>query len=217
MFEPKVDLGKRIPALAGIGVKLKLQPKVIISLVPSPALLLRMAAWLAPRAGAAAGPVAAGVIGGVGYTILALYLIDQAHKRGERWADVVNFRRAYARRLAAEAADWRPGRGITSTRGWDEASKEMLAARYHGGAPATAEEARNAALFERTYTQGYEGWQGAEAALRLLSPEHYDATMETLRKRYGTGYHSLLEGIFTSIGGASEDPIALPGDLAEFR
>jgi hypothetical protein len=72
-------------------------------------------------------------------------------------------------------------------------------------------------LFERTYTQGYEGWQGAEAALRLLSPEHYDATMETLRKRYGTGYHSLLEGIFTSIGGASEDPIALPGDLAEFR
>jgi outer membrane protein OmpA-like peptidoglycan-associated protein len=217
MFEPEADLGKRIPALAGIGVKLKLQPKAIISLVPSPALLIRMAAWLGPRAGAAAGPIAVGVIGGVGYTILALYLIDQAHKRGERWADVVNFRRAYARRLAAEAADWRPGRGITSTKGWDEASKEMLKARYHGGAPATAEEGRKAALFERTYTQEFEGWQSAEAALRLLSAEHYDATMETLRKRYGTAYQSLLEGIFTGIGGASEDPIALPGNLAEFR
>jgi outer membrane protein OmpA-like peptidoglycan-associated protein len=217
MFEPKVDLGQRIPALAGIGVKLKLQPKVIVSLVPSEVMLLRMAAWLASRAGAAGGPIVAGVIGGVGYTILALYLIDQAHKRGERWADVVNFRRAYARRLAAEAADWRPGRGIASTRGWDEASKEMLNARYHGGAPATAEEKKNAALFERTYTQGYEGWQSAEAALRLLQVDQYDATMEALRKRFGTAYGSLQEAIFNRIGGASEDPIVLPANIAELR
>jgi outer membrane protein OmpA-like peptidoglycan-associated protein len=212
---PKVDLGERIPALAGIGVKLQLQPKLVVSVVPSPLLLMRMAVWLAPRAGAAAVPIAAGVIGGVGYTILALYLIDQAHKRGERWADVVTFRRAYARRLAAEAADWRSGRGITSTRGWDEASKEMLMARYHGGTPAISDEAKNAALFERTYTQGYEGWKSAEDAIRLLSVEHYDATMEALRKRYGTNYQSLEERIFGSIGGASQDAIVPPADIGQ--
>lgn len=212
LFEPKVDLGQRIPELAGIGVKLKLQPKVVVSLAPSPALIARMATSLASRA-AAAGPIAAGVVGGVGYTIFALYLIDQAHKRGERWADVVNFRRAYARRLAAEAADWRPGRGIASATGWQEARAEMLKARYHGGRPATEEERKYAAIAERTYTQEYEGWQSAEAAIRLLPVDQYDATMEALRKRFGTNYGPLLDAIFAKIGGASEDPIAPPAHL----
>lgn len=214
---PEVDLGRRIPELAGFRVELSLQPKVIVSLVPSPAMLLRMAAWLGPRLGAAGGPIAAGVIGGAAYTVLALYLIDQAHKRGERWADVVNFRRAYARRLAAEATDWRAGRGITSNRGWDEARTEMLKARQHRGVPGAPDEAKKEAIFERTYAREYEGWKSAEAALQLLSAEQYDATMEMLRKRYGSTYKSLEEGIFASIGGASKDPIAFPADLAEFR
>ena len=209
-----LDLGQRIPELAGIKVKLAVQPKVVISLAPSPALIARMAASLGLRAGAA-GPIAAGVIGGVGFTVLALYLIDRAHKRGERWADVVNFRRAYARRIAAEAADWRPGRGIASVRGWQEAREEMLKARYHGRPSATPEEARAAALMERTYTQEYEGWQSAEAAIRLLPVDQYDATMDALRKRFGTDYHPLLEAIFTRIGGALEDPIAPPANLQQ--
>jgi outer membrane protein OmpA-like peptidoglycan-associated protein len=210
--EGPLDLGRGIPELAGIGMKLTVQPKAVISLAPSPALIARMAVSLGSRAGAA-GPIAAGVIGGVGWTVLALYLIDRAHKRGERWAEVVNFRRAYARRLAAEAADWRPGRGIASAAGWREAREEMLAAQYHGRQPVTPAEAEGAALMERTYTEMYEGWQSAEAALRLLPVDQYDATMEALRKRFGTDFHPLLKAIFIRIGGASEDPIEPPANL----
>jgi hypothetical protein len=71
----------------------------------------------------------------------------------------------------------------------------------------------SAALMEKTYTQEYEGWQNAEAAIRLFPVDEYDATMEALRKRFGTDYHSLLEAIFIRIGGASEDPIVPPANL----
>lgn len=216
LYEPKVDLGKLIPELAGISVKLKLQPKAVVSLAPSPALIGRMAASLGARF-LPAGPVAAGVIGGAGFTVLALYLIDQAHKRGERWAEVVNFRRAYARRIAAEAADWRPGRGIASAAGWQEARAEMLQARFHGSSAATPEARKGAALMEQTYAQEYEGWQSAEAALRLLPVDQYNATMDALRKRFGTDYRSLLEAIFARLGGASEDPIVPPANLGQFH
>jgi hypothetical protein len=41
--------------------------------------------------------------------------------------------------------------------------------------------------------------------------------MEALRKRFGTAYGSLQEAIFNRIGGASEDPIVLPANIAELR
>jgi outer membrane protein OmpA-like peptidoglycan-associated protein len=200
------NLGRFHPLLAGLEGKVQISPKLTFNLGPSRALLARLTASLAARLAPVAVPIAGGVIGGAALTILALYLVNEAHKRGERWAEVSNFRRGYARRLAAEAADWLPGRGISSTRGWEAARGLMLESwRADPG------------LFDKGYAQLYDGWQAADTAIKLLPVESYDAAMKALRSRFGIDFFHLERAIYNRIGGASKEPIRPPTDIALIR
>lgn len=212
----EAQLGQRIPALAGIGVKLKFTPKVLLSLSPSPALIARLVAPIVGRLGAAA-PYVGGALAGVALAILSLYLIDAAHKRGERWAQVVNFRAGYAWRLAAEAADWLPGRGIGSSWSWDQARQVMIQTRLQAEELRWMRRPSDAMTFETTYKQLYEGWDEASRALRLLRLAQYDAAMQALRLRFGHDVYKLEKAIQERIGGASEEPIGPPADLTLIR
>ena len=187
-----VQLGNRIPELRGISVQLKLTPKAVFSIVPSPVLIERLAVSIGSRLGTAGGPIAAGIVIAAAWTILSLHLIDLAHKRGERWADVVNFRRGYARRLAAEAADWRAGKPPGNF-AWNKARAKMEPGRYE-------------------YKQLYEGWQAADEAIKGLPPGLYDAGMKSVRDRFGRSYSILEDEIFEKIGGAADSPIQLPAN-----
>jgi outer membrane protein OmpA-like peptidoglycan-associated protein len=200
------NLGRFHPLLAGVEGKVQISPKLIFNFGPSRALLARLTASLASRLAPAAVPIAGGVVGGAALTILALYLVNEAHKRGERWAEVANFRRGYARRLAAEAADWLPGRGIGSTTGWEAAREVMLRSRR-----------ADPGLFEKGYAQLYDGWQAADTAIKLLPVESHDAAMKALRSRFGTSYFQLEAAIYDRIGGASKEPIRPPTDIALIR
>jgi outer membrane protein OmpA-like peptidoglycan-associated protein len=202
------DLGILVPALSGVYVRGVIQPKVIVSLAPSKLLLSRLGVSFAARAGlltpAVGVPVVAGIVGGVAWTILCLYLIDRSHKRGENRAHVVNLRRGYAYRLAAEAADWRPGevRGSGSTKAWDEAREAIRGAR-HKTPPALLTETQKQ-TFRATYAALYEGWEAGGEALGMLSVADYDQLMQRLRQLAGPSLGGLDNIILRRLGGDSE-------------
>jgi outer membrane protein OmpA-like peptidoglycan-associated protein len=207
----EIDLGTLVPELAGVHGKLKPNVKVAVSLAPSPVLLARLGATIGSRVvalGGAAAPVVVGIVGGIAWTILSLYLINLAHRRGENWAHVVNLRRGYALRLAAEAADWRSGelRGSGSTQAWDEARRtigNVLPPR-----PDRLTEQQQEP-FKATYAQLYEGWEAAGKALDGLKVAEYDQIMQRLRQLAGRSLDELTELIFRRLGGISEKETSL--------
>jgi outer membrane protein OmpA-like peptidoglycan-associated protein len=194
------DLGDLVPALRGFHVRGTLTPKVIVSLSPSPLLVSRLGMTLAARA----GPVGAGIVLGAAWTVLALYLIDRAHKRGESWAQVVDLRRGYAYRVAAEALDWQPGQppGAGSTVAWDKARSVILDTLPHGRpGQYTEKEERPMRL---AYASLYEGWEAAGEALRALDRDQYDQLMPRLRELGGATLPKLSETIMLRLGGSTE-------------
>ncbi|MBK8211896.1 MAG: OmpA family protein [Rhodospirillales bacterium] len=206
-----VDFGLRIPELAGIAAQLKFTPKVIVSIAPSPVLIGKLGVRLAAHLGPGAAIAGTAVVLTGALTLLTLYLISEARKRGQHWGEVINFRRGYAWRLAAEAADWRTGRGIVESRSWDRAREEILRARFQGVARSELER-EWAAITEQTYSEGDDGWQAADVMLKRLSAEQYEAAMLMLRSRFGGDAATLESEIFWRIGGHSKDDIALPAD-----
>jgi outer membrane protein OmpA-like peptidoglycan-associated protein len=198
------DLGDLVPALRGFHVRGTIQPKVIVSLAPSPFLLTRLGTSLAARMGPAAGPVGAGIVLGTAWTVLALYLIDRAHKRGENWAHVVDLRRGYAYRLAAEVLDWRPGQvpGSGSARAWDEARATILNVLPHSR---PGQYSREQSLpMKQAYANLYEGWEAAGEALQALDRRQYDEVMPRLRELGGPTFPKLSDMIMRRLGGTTE-------------
>lgn len=198
----EVDLQKLVPSLVGVPVKVKPNIKVNLSIAPSPVLLGRLGMTLLSRAGAlggAAAPVIVGVVGGAAWTVLALYLINLAHQRGENWAHVVNLRRGYAYRLAAEAADWRGGelRGGGSIDAWDKGRRAVGRSLPVG--PKLTDQDKE--TFKTTYAALYDGWESAGRALDQLTGTQYDELMNRLRQVGGTSYEHLVELIFRRMGG----------------
>jgi len=203
------DLGELVPSLRGVVVRGTMQPKVIVSLAPSELLLARLGASFAARAGVPLGtsagvPIVAGVVGGAAWTVLALYLIDRAHRRGQSWARVVNLRRGYALRVAAEALDWRIGEvpGSGSTRAWSKAQAQVLAARQQS-APGSLDPSQEA-VFRRTYADLYEGWEAAGDALATLGTADYAALMSRLQALGGGSLDRLGDLVLRHLGGTTE-------------
>jgi outer membrane protein OmpA-like peptidoglycan-associated protein len=210
-----VDLGIFVPALSGVYARAKTNLKVAVSIAPSPILMARLGAAIASRlsavggaAGAAAVPVAAGIVGGAAWTVLALYLINLAHRRGETWAHVVDLRRGYAYRLAAEAADWKAGelRGSGSTVAWDQARRTVGTALPAGPGQLTEEQKQP---FKMTYTSLYDGWEAAGEAINGLRVAEYDQIMQRLRQLAGPSFKDLTELIFGRLGGDSREDTPL--------
>lgn len=210
----EVDLRILAPGLAGVPARVKPTAKISVSIAPGPVLLGRLGVTLLSRAGAlggAAAPVVAGIVGGAAWTILALYLINRAHQRGENWAHVVNLRRGYAYRVAAEAADWQAGelRGSGSTRSWDEGRRTIGKALAAGPRSMTETQMES---FKTTYAALYDGWESAGRALDQLNVAQYDQLMRRLRQVAGVSYDQLVKLIFPRLGGDVDDETPLSID-----
>jgi len=192
------DLGPYVPELAGVRMKLTGELKLKVAIGPSPALL----AEVGPEALAAIGTtgliIGGALVGTAAEIILFAVIVGHAHERGIQWAINVNRRSGYAWRIAAEAAEWRPGGRSSSVWSWNEARRHVGRFRESG---------------EGAYAEGYVGWYMAEQALAATPPAVREAVLKSLHDRRSGRVEAIQLDVLVAEGWVKDDGVPPPKDL----